>query len=581
MRNPQLLVVDNIELFREALARNLERAGCQVARAATAEKALELAGEAPVDLALVDLRLRSEGDENDTSGVLLCRELKQSSEAFCVLMTGHRTSGQEITRWKNRGDIDDHQSKLTKATDRHEEIRGLLERCVPTHFNLRITFAGEEVQARHWTELAKAVEDPTPYWNEVSHLFHRLFPKHIASADIVPMESGSGGEGVVQVLTEDARTGLKEQVIVKYGYKDRVRTESDRFEQFLAPLGPHAMAPVRWFAESRRFAAIAYSFVRVAQNANCYTLAAYLTRPDCSPRDEECVLSSIFFEVCKPWYEEYMQPRARRPSAVIASPKCLRLFLLAHLWPDRSEGEAAKKLKETQEWVFEQNGVEHADDRLKANVGEVSAEVPDPVTFALAEEHDASWSRIERLCVTHGDMHPRNIFVLRGTPCIIDFADTNWGHPFRDFAMLEVSLRFGVLYGSEDAEAIWKMEQMFADLSHYPSWQEFEGRPGSLGQAARLTYLVRQQARRLSSRVPEWESQYAAVLLFSLLKLAGIKRVSGSETPEHAVRRRILAYLAAGAMAGQAHVLLRLEKRPTIKAVRGSVPSKPNRHTNP
>ena len=84
MSGGSVLVVDDDETYRTALARAFERRGFQVLTADSADAALALARRASVDFASVDLRMPG------GSGLELVRELKRlHPSAAVVVLTGY------------------------------------------------------------------------------------------------------------------------------------------------------------------------------------------------------------------------------------------------------------------------------------------------------------------------------------------------------------------------------------------------------------------------------------------------------------------------------------------------------------
>jgi len=561
MRTPHILLVDNIASFRKAHKRHLEaqrgeggRPCFEVSSVGSVDDALAQI-RAPVDLALIDLRLVDDRDPYDFSGLELCRKIKQETGTFCVLLTEGPISGEQISEWRKGDWIDDHQAKSKDARMRREEIAAFLRDRVQTNFGLHVKYEGRDIDDEGWLRLTEAIEEHPVRMNEVSHLFHRVIPKSVRSIEIMPMEGGASGAAVVRATANHACTGLREELIIKYGDKEQVWTEGQHFDKCVAPLGPRGAAPRRWAAKTTSLAAIAYASIRTAEHAGSCTLADYLGRPDSTYCKETAILASVFHEACHPWYEAFIGGEATDPRATVPESTSLRQYLLGHFWSGRDQEDAIAKLEQIRQNVCSQGGVRYAHGRITASLGTTPVDVFDPVDFVLADHADGFWPRTQHLCMTHGDFHPRNIFVLDGMPWIIDFADTDWGPLFRDFATLETALRFTAVYDFQEREAVFRHEETLAEVDFYPSWWAFRAKPRTLGQAARLTYRIRQEARRLSAAIDprawDWRRDYMAALVFSLLKIAGIRRVSGREEDRHITDRRLLSYLSAGSLAGK------------------------------
>lgn len=120
----------------------------------------------------------------------------------------------------------------------------------------------------------------------------------------------------------------------------------------------------------------------------------------------------------------------------------------------------------------------------------------------------------------HGDLHPRNIVVAGDddalTPHIIDFG---WAHPTRhvvkDFALLELNLRFVVLPPSVEDAALRQFAGWVADIPPPPT-----GDP-VIDERSRMVQLVRERAHRCldASAGPGWDAEYVVPLFLISLGL--------------------------------------------------------------
>ena len=80
----EILVVDDDETFRRHLGRALKRRGLEVHRAADYEEAMVIAGEIPVELAVLDLRMPGE------DGLQLLRDLlEERPDLEAIVLTGY------------------------------------------------------------------------------------------------------------------------------------------------------------------------------------------------------------------------------------------------------------------------------------------------------------------------------------------------------------------------------------------------------------------------------------------------------------------------------------------------------------
>ena len=91
LRKPNVLVVDDEELYRRALERILVRAGHTVLTAPDATEALQIVSSEPVELVLVDVRMPG------LSGLELVRQIHEfAPDLPCIVITGYGGADQSI-----------------------------------------------------------------------------------------------------------------------------------------------------------------------------------------------------------------------------------------------------------------------------------------------------------------------------------------------------------------------------------------------------------------------------------------------------------------------------------------------------
>jgi hypothetical protein len=530
--------------------------------ARNAEQAKRLVDAAvPLDLAVIEQRLQSPGDRFDISGVELGHWLKTEKGAYVVLLCGQRPQNGLVDTWIRNKWIDECQLKTMRADQRHEHLEQVLAEKIPVNFDLDIQGEHGSILDDEWRQLARAIEpldgeeNATPSWRDLEQIFYRLFPKKfVQSVKILPVPSGAGGAGVALAEVTHLATDLVESLIVKYGHQRAVRTEDDKFQRYVAPLGPRGIALPRWSSRWRGLAAIAYSVVQSASRRPCPTLADYLRRPDCTSKDEVFLIEALFFDIFRPWYDAFCRSMAAKTAVDPDAP--LISHWIENLWAHRTATQAMEKLDSLPD-EMQELGMNFDDGgRVATRLGNQLVTVQDPVHFVRSHAFEAT-PKAGPLCLVHGDLHPRNIFVLGQGPCVIDFADVHAGHPFRDFATLEASIRFSVLYdfSQHQEQELWQVEQDLVGSFFSPDWTALRAHPATLEQAIRLTHEIRSRASWLSKRLPEWEAHYALSLMFCLLKIAGARRISGSEHDDHAKQRRKLAFLAAGGLLNRCEAL--------------------------
>jgi len=259
MRKLCMLLVDNDPDFLDSEAGAMTRRGYLVLKAASADEAKDLAEHNNVDLAVVDMRLQFDTEEHDTSGIKLCGELGHT--IVCVLQTAYPVPQSEITSWRRQRILVAYVSKDQPVVRRRKTIAGVIQRDVRTHFGLDVSFNDRPEKPEDWSALASAIKPATEpvIRDDVSFVFHRLFPKSVESVNIFPVRHGAGGAGVVIADVKHAETELHETLIVKYGLNRGLKNERKNVEKYVMPLGPPGAAPMRWSASSRNLSATGHT----------------------------------------------------------------------------------------------------------------------------------------------------------------------------------------------------------------------------------------------------------------------------------------------------------------------------------
>jgi two-component system, OmpR family, phosphate regulon response regulator PhoB len=120
----RILLVEDDENLRVALADNLQAAGYEVVVGATGADARAEIGREPVDLVVLDLMLP------DTDGYRLCRELRDAQTDTRILMLTARSLDEDVVRGFEAG-ADDYVTKPYRLALLLARVRALLRRGAP------------------------------------------------------------------------------------------------------------------------------------------------------------------------------------------------------------------------------------------------------------------------------------------------------------------------------------------------------------------------------------------------------------------------------------------------------------------
>ena len=123
----------------------------------------------------------------------------------------------------------------------------------------------------------------------------------------------------------------------------------------------------------------------------------------------------------------------------------------------------------------------------------------------------------------HGDLHPRNIIVdSQYRPHLIDFEWAHRGHAFKDYILLECSIKFFYLKTNHDLEKIIEFENNLLKFNKFESIKStiIENWDNELIEAYILIKQIRKYAQNFCEDT-NWEKEYLSALFlitYGLLK---------------------------------------------------------------
>ena len=123
--DPIVLIADDDSDIRDLVGFRLERAGCDVVRAADGEEALRLAGERPPDVCVLDVMM----PKLDGLGVTRALRSSPETERVPVLLLTARVSDEDVTRGFDAG-ADDYLRKPFSPQELASRIQRVLGRSV-------------------------------------------------------------------------------------------------------------------------------------------------------------------------------------------------------------------------------------------------------------------------------------------------------------------------------------------------------------------------------------------------------------------------------------------------------------------
>jgi DNA-binding response OmpR family regulator len=257
-----ILFMDNMQDFLEIQSRLLEQAGYQVLKASTLEEAEKNLEERCIHLAILDIRMIDEDDEQDISGLVLARKQEYRSIPKIVLTA---YPSYEYVRDVLSPDEEGFPSAiyflgkgegfqaLCQAVERafvqHVRINWNLrirwDKRHPLSFPHLITLIEPNLDGDRLLDRAKELED----------LFRKLFYQN-CQITIGRLLWHQKGRVCVMLFPYSPNQALR-PLVVTCGLRSHVDQELDRCKEF-APNGPTGTTLVA-SAEAMHFAAVAYA----------------------------------------------------------------------------------------------------------------------------------------------------------------------------------------------------------------------------------------------------------------------------------------------------------------------------------
>jgi CheY-like chemotaxis protein len=510
----RILVVDNDPDFRRSAQVLLKARGYTVFSAANQDQAMRIASRERVHVAVLDIRLESDPDHDDTSGLRLAEELdplivKIMLSAYPSFETARSTLGNALA---------------LAYVDKAECPDGLLEALekafsekVKINFDLSIGWQGMDLdEVAHEIEL-ESKPALAVLKEEVEEVLRKLFyeSEKILVTQLIPSDRihSTSQSGAVLMRVQPHENSWGPPTVVKLATRGMIATESENYKQFVDQrIGAFRYTGLRRVTETHLLGGIIYTLVGTPLE-ECVDLGTFYTQHSAEETVE--VIKSLF-RICQPWYDNRKPRQTHDIVDLYARPLKLSVERL----------EAALAKAGTSEWTSG-HGKRHKIPGLKGRY-------VNPIEWLRGHPSLPAWTS---LCSTHGDMHSRNVLVDQNRQAwLIDFYRTGPGHLYRDLIELESDVKFTLL-DVTDLPSLLRFELALLSADHFndaptiPSFEEPE-----LKKAFRVVQGIRHIAGGLADPGADMLDYYQGLLLQTLAMIR-LRHVTPSKK-QH-------AYLAA------------------------------------
>ncbi len=486
-----ILFMDNELNFLNVHTRLLEQAGYQVYRATTLAEAEEKLNEKHIHLAILDIRMEDENDEQDISGLILAQK-----EAYRpipkIILTAYPS--YEHAR-EALGPALNGLSPAVNFIGKAEGPKAMLQAVGRVfaqyiHINWDLVIRWRERERLSFPHLIALIEPEVDNNSlplrvgELEDLFRRLF--YDSTQINISHLFAQRAEHVFLAVFAYSKRGTERQFVIACGKKQSVANEDALYEEFVPKIVGESGIMKDKTVETIHFAATTYMLT--GGNLEEITTFSEFYRTN-SVEMVITALEYLFNTTLATWHE---RGRFRKEE------RTLNDFLAK--WPELSEETLFQtKLEHQVETICTESlaagltQLDYSPHKLTFHPsGDTSVSYPNPIS-CLSETHIVFDE--PALCGTiHGQLDGNSILADRqGRTWLIDFSQTGQGPLLYDFVLLETAIKCKLLT-IPNVQAWHEMEKRLASLSYLGEMVDTEGLGSEVQKALHAISRVRQQA---------------------------------------------------------------------------------------
>ena|SRR2546421_1068051 len=527
-RKGNILIVDDLEKWREELVESLERSGYAADSASTGPEALKKLHQKIYHIVVLDIRM-DEVDQNSLEskmdGITLLRELEKQglSEATKVIMlSAYGTKELMRTSFREYKVVD----FLTKDEFNNEEFVEIVHQVFAQKVNINLDLNIHWLQGSkpeqfvlnldvNGTRVKRGSNLQNQVVAELEDLLCRLF--YLAESVLIqPLTPGQSGTCVLQLQPFYTTGGGGHKIIVKFGDYRKIEGEYHNFKTFVQPfLGGGRNTSVLDVRHTTHLGGIIYSLLGTTHDHIIDFGEFYRSSDIFQIRGS---LDRLFQDTCGTWYASHgnLQP-------LNLTEEYQRLFGYS---PEKLEQILSDQLKTVEG---------------KQNLHFRNLKGERIFTNPIVATTNVTLFRPTYVCTTHGDFNQHNLLVdSTGHVWLIDFQGTGQSHILRDVSMLDSAVRFQLL-ASEEAtlEERLQMEEVLCSIERFSQVDQlmtnFSTSNPALEKIFATIVHLRSWARNLVQQNPSDDlSEYSIALLYNAINTMRFNSLSSIQR-EHAL----------------------------------------------
>lgn len=414
---PRILLVDNDPSARVSYQALLMEWGYEPILAmgigsTLQEDARKKAREHRCSLALIDLRLKDDDDENDMSGADFAESMKTLLSP--IILTGAEDPAALRNLLQNHQGIP-YIGKQDRRDSFQKRLNDIASKVCASKRDIEFVQTDVLDEFMH----SELVKDMGEYTDQITNVLIRMFPdakrlrfERLVATDTTVSSATRPNSIVLKVYEDDM-----EACVVKMARAAKIEKEAENFRKYILRKLTGSFNPQQIGREelSWDIGGIAYSY-EGGKNAITFT-NYYKEREYTSIKG---VLNSLFLET---WKRYYTPPTEEHNTSLYD----LYKKIWGTEWYEKCAKEISKQILERTKKTLQQYNLPQPVEWL---ANKTSGEHPEfnPVNTLLS-------------AVIHGDLHGDNLLVdKRDIVWVIDFERCGWGYALQDFIELETDI---------------------------------------------------------------------------------------------------------------------------------------------
>lgn len=540
----RILIVDDDPSVRTALRRRLEQEGYAVFVAANRTEALGLIATECPHIAVVDFVL--EGPQKREDSVLL-EPLDQSGlDLIREIMGrfGHAMRVVGLTAFTDDRIAERTVGRMAEFVHKNDQYETEIMPKVAAAYkqlginnSLTITF-DPPLSLSYLVDMMKVYRQHSDQEKqkaviELEEILRKSFARELQVKGYY-LSPGRGGSGVV--LMRPTVQGIRgKNFVIKFGPRENVAIELQNYQTYVQPFitnCTHLIDIASRPIETHNLGALKFSLVGESDNSP-QDFNTFYSQPHVPVEAIGDVFARVFNQTCANWYAGKRDWTDQSPGALardyenhlnLAAPG--RWGALQVALEEMADGKAyhgvSFRLETPAKLVMTHNGS--------------TTTLPNPLHFVETHRHHFRPPRF--ICITHGDLNGRNMFVDQDKNVwLIDFFKTGWGPILRDFGELETVIRFELLQ-SANLTALYEFEKAILSPSGFDEPLSFPNRFGlpELDKALQALTMLRSLALKVYESADMYE--YYVGLLYYALRMITWDGISSMDQGRYPARQR-------------------------------------------